>query len=224
MEPTQSSMNTGSRVKQYDRPVTGYNDVEGMDKLVQREDIDQDRLLDQNSIDQVAKESGSTQGSTQSVTGLDTEPMDIMVQREDIDNNLQDRTDISRHSAAEMKNAMNQQQQSSRQQPSSQQSKGQQSMGQQPSDEMSRFRADLDDLVARIPGLSEMDLNAAKEKLLNSITSYKQTAMNYASEARQQLNQRVEATGQYVKEKPMQSIGIAAGVGFLLGLLASRRS
>jgi len=219
MEPTQSSMDTGSRVKQYDRPVTGYNDVEGMDKLVQREDIDQDRLLDQNSIDQVARDAKSTQGKTQSATGLDTEPMDIMVQREDIDNNLQDRTDIPRHSAAEMKNAMNRQQQSSEQQ-----SKGRQSMGQQPSDEMSRFRADLDDLVARIPGLSEMDLNTAKEKLLNSITSYRQTAMNYASEARQQLNQRVEATGQYVKEKPMQSIGIAAGVGFLLGLLASRRS
>lgn len=88
---------------------------------------------------------------------------------------------------------------------------------------MSKFRADLDDFISRIPGLSDMDLNAAKEKLLSGISSSRQSAMNYASEARQQINQRVEATGEYVKEKPMQSVGIAAGVGFLLGLLVSRR-
>lgn len=33
----------------------------------------------------------------------------------------------------------------------------------------------------------------------------------------------VEATEQYVHQHPLQSVGIAAGVGFLLGLLVSRR-
>lgn len=150
-------------------------------------------------------------GSGQSRTGVpDTEPMDVMVQREDIGDTLKDRTDIPRQT------------QSGSQQESMGGSR-QQALAGGGRDEMSKFRADLDDFVSRIPGLSDIDLNATKEKLLSSISSSRQTAMNYASEARQQINQRVEATGEYVKEKPMQSVGIAAGVGFLLGLLVSRR-
>lgn len=40
---------------------------------------------------------------------------------------------------------------------------------------------------------------------------------------RERSQAAVDATEVYVGEHPWQSIGIAAGVGFLLGLLVSRR-
>lgn len=193
----------------------GSGGDENMEIKAQREDIDSIEQLDQSNR-QIRNEMARDQQAARS--GADSEPMDVMVQREDIDDNLRDRTDIPRQSQSDMQRSMGGRQQSMG---GRQQSGGRgQMMGEQ---EMSKFRADLDDFIARIPGMSGMDLNAAKEKLLSSLTSSRETAMQYASEARQQLNQRVEATGEYVKEKPMQSLGMAAGVGFLLGLLVSRR-
>ena len=42
-------------------------------------------------------------------------------------------------------------------------------------------------------------------------------------EALQRARQVADATEEYVRENPWQSIGIAAGVGLLVGLLLSRR-
>jgi ElaB/YqjD/DUF883 family membrane-anchored ribosome-binding protein len=42
-------------------------------------------------------------------------------------------------------------------------------------------------------------------------------------EALQQARQAADATEQYVRENPWQSLGVAAGVGLLVGLLLSRR-
>jgi ElaB/YqjD/DUF883 family membrane-anchored ribosome-binding protein len=193
MEPTQASTKPGTRLNDRTASYPIPNQSGGPGSDMSDEDM---ALLSEREA--LAK------GGRPRTGALDTEPMDVMVQREDIEDNLRDRDDIQRQS------------QSSRQQTMG-------SGGQSRSDEMSKFRADLDDFVARIPGLSDIDLNAAKDKLMETLASSRQSAMNYASEARQQINQKVEATGEYVKEKPMQSIGIAAGVGFLLGLLVSRR-
>jgi ElaB/YqjD/DUF883 family membrane-anchored ribosome-binding protein len=38
-----------------------------------------------------------------------------------------------------------------------------------------------------------------------------------------QVKQATQATGDYVRENPWKSIGIASGVGLLIGLLISRR-
>jgi ElaB/YqjD/DUF883 family membrane-anchored ribosome-binding protein len=42
-------------------------------------------------------------------------------------------------------------------------------------------------------------------------------------EALQRAREVADATEEYVRENPWQSVGIAAGVGLLLGLLLSRR-
>ena len=42
-------------------------------------------------------------------------------------------------------------------------------------------------------------------------------------EAMQRAREVADATEEYVKENPWQSVGIAAGVGLLVGLLLSRR-
>ncbi len=90
------------------------------------------------------------------------------------------------------------------------------------SDEMLKLKADLDDLIARLPSLSDIDLNAAKEKLLQQVAVAREATNQATASAREKLNQGVEVAGGYVKEKPLQSVAVAAGVGILIGMLIAR--
>lgn len=91
------------------------------------------------------------------------------------------------------------------------------------SSEMSNLRADLDDFIARMPSLSEVDLDEAKEKLMAKMVSAKEVAKNVAADARKHFNDGVDCSRGYVKEHPLEAVGYAAAIGFLLGLLISRR-
>ncbi|HEV7930194.1 MAG TPA: DUF883 family protein [Nitrosospira sp.] len=91
------------------------------------------------------------------------------------------------------------------------------------SDELAKLRADLDDLISRLPSLSDMDLEKAKDNLIQKIAETKETARDVAREAREQLDHGIECTRDYVKERPLQSVGYAAAIGFLVGLLTARR-
>ncbi|MES2104785.1 MAG: DUF883 domain-containing protein [Pseudomonadota bacterium] len=90
------------------------------------------------------------------------------------------------------------------------------------SDEMLKLKADLDDLIARLPSLSDIDLNAAKEKLLQQVAVAREATNQATASAREKLNQGAEVAGEYVKEKPLQSVAVAAGVGILIGMLIAR--
>ncbi|PTR13465.1 MULTISPECIES: YqjD family protein [unclassified Nitrosospira] len=91
------------------------------------------------------------------------------------------------------------------------------------SDELANLRADLDDLISRIPSLSDIDLEKAKDNLIQKIAETKETARDVAHEAREQLDHGIECTRDYVKERPLQSVGYAAAIGLLVGLLTARR-
>lgn len=90
-------------------------------------------------------------------------------------------------------------------------------------EEMTSLRADLDDMTSRISSLSESELVAAKEKILAKIESTKVAAKGIASEVTHQIHHGVDVTTDYVKERPLQSVAVAAGIGILLGMLISRR-
>jgi ElaB/YqjD/DUF883 family membrane-anchored ribosome-binding protein len=74
-------------------------------------------------------------------------------------------------------------------------------------------------LRAGVEDLSERGA-AAKEKLA--------AALEVAKETQRRLQQKAvagaKAADTFIRDKPYQAIGIAFGVGMLLGLLASRRS
>jgi ElaB/YqjD/DUF883 family membrane-anchored ribosome-binding protein len=91
------------------------------------------------------------------------------------------------------------------------------------SEELSNLRADLDDLISRIPSLSDIDLEEAKEKLMDKIASTREAARGMADDARQQFDEGVECSRHYVQEHPLQSVGYGAAIGFLVGLLITRR-
>lgn len=90
-------------------------------------------------------------------------------------------------------------------------------------EEMTSLRADLDDMTSRLSNFSESELVAAKEKILAKIESTKVAAKGIAADVTQQINHGVGVTTDYVKERPLQSVAVAAGIGILLGMLISRR-
>jgi ElaB/YqjD/DUF883 family membrane-anchored ribosome-binding protein len=96
-------------------------------------------------------------------------------------------------------------------------------VGEVASDELANLRADLDDLISRLPSLSDIDLEKAKDNLIQKIAETKESARDVAHEAREQLDHGIECTRDYVKERPLQSMGYAAAIGFLVGLLTARR-
>lgn len=89
--------------------------------------------------------------------------------------------------------------------------------------EMAILRADLDSLISRISSMTEHELAAAKEKLLAKVESTKVAARGVAADVSQQLHHGVDVTTDYVKERPLQSVAVAAGVGVLVGMLIARR-
>ena len=91
------------------------------------------------------------------------------------------------------------------------------------SEELTNLKADLDDLIARIPTLSDVDLEEAKEKLLAKVAATRESARSVAENAREQFGHGVECSKEYVKDRPLQSVGYAAAIGFLVGLLMTRR-
>ena len=91
------------------------------------------------------------------------------------------------------------------------------------SEELSNLRADLDDLISRIPNLSDIDLEEAKAKLMDKIAATREAARDMADDARQQFDEGVECSRHYVQEHPLQSVGYGAAIGFLVGLLITRR-
>lgn len=90
-------------------------------------------------------------------------------------------------------------------------------------EEVTSLRTDLDDLVSRVSSLSEFELIAAKEKLLAKIETTKAAAKGVSADVSRRFNRGVANTTDYVVERPLQSVAVAAGIGILMGMLISRR-
>lgn len=89
--------------------------------------------------------------------------------------------------------------------------------------EVTGLRADLDNLLANLSSYSELELIAAKENILAKVEATKVAARGVTADVSQQFNRGVDVTTDYVKERPLQSVGIAAAIGVLVGMLISRR-
>ncbi|OGB27014.1 MAG: hypothetical protein A3I66_22275 [Burkholderiales bacterium RIFCSPLOWO2_02_FULL_57_36] len=89
--------------------------------------------------------------------------------------------------------------------------------------ELSNLKRDLDDLMSRATSMSDMDLNAARNLLMEKYSSMQQSVKGIASEAGKQFSHGADLTSDYVKERPLQSVAIATGIGLLLGAILRRR-
>lgn len=92
------------------------------------------------------------------------------------------------------------------------------------SGEIKNLIADVEDLMARIADLKDADVVRVRGKVQRAVDAAKQSLAEGAGSIRRQAQDLASAADDYVRESPWQAIGIAALVGAVVGILATRRS
>lgn len=83
--------------------------------------------------------------------------------------------------------------------------------------------SDTEKLLEHTATLAGDQADDLREQIHESLLKARETLQLTEESLRQRGKAAVVATEDYVQSNPWQSVGIAAGVGFLLGLLATRR-
>jgi ElaB/YqjD/DUF883 family membrane-anchored ribosome-binding protein len=82
---------------------------------------------------------------------------------------------------------------------------------------------DTEKLLEHTATLAGDQADELRSQIQDSLLRARETLKLTEDSMRERGQAAVEATEEYVQANPWQSIGIAAGVGFLIGLLATRR-
>jgi ElaB/YqjD/DUF883 family membrane-anchored ribosome-binding protein len=91
---------------------------------------------------------------------------------------------------------------------------------------LSDLQAALEDTESALNDLAEEGGNLSKgmrDKISANLQDLKQKLLETEKMVAEKAKVAAKATDEYVHENPWQSIGVAAGIGFLVGLLVSRR-
>ncbi|MGZ0783945.1 DUF883 domain-containing protein [Pseudomonas sp. TKO26] len=91
---------------------------------------------------------------------------------------------------------------------------------------MADFQAlvsDTERLLEHTATLAGDQADELREQIHDSLLKARETLQLTEESLRQRGQAAVTAAEDYVQSNPWQSVGIAAGVGFLIGLLATRR-
>jgi len=64
---------------------------------------------------------------------------------------------------------------------------------------------------------------AARERIIDTLSDVKQRLVQVEQALGAKVKEVARATDDYVHEHPWQTVGVAAGIGFLIGMLISRR-
>jgi ElaB/YqjD/DUF883 family membrane-anchored ribosome-binding protein len=90
--------------------------------------------------------------------------------------------------------------------------------------EIKSLIADVEDLVARIADLKDADVARMRNKVLRAVEGAKESLAEGADTLRRQAQRAATTADDYVHDSPWQAVGIAALVGAVVGILATRRS
>lgn len=82
---------------------------------------------------------------------------------------------------------------------------------------------DTERLLEHTASLAGDQADELRTQIHESLAKARETLQLTEASLRDRSQAAVEATEAYVQAKPWQSIGIAAGIGFIVGLLATRR-
>jgi ElaB/YqjD/DUF883 family membrane-anchored ribosome-binding protein len=83
--------------------------------------------------------------------------------------------------------------------------------------------SDTEELLKLTAGQAGEKLAAVRDKVQKGLEQAKVKLVVLEGKAVEQTKAAARATDTYVHDNPWKSVGIAAGVGFLLGLLIGRR-
>jgi ElaB/YqjD/DUF883 family membrane-anchored ribosome-binding protein len=92
------------------------------------------------------------------------------------------------------------------------------------SSEIRNLIADVEDLMARIADLKDADVVRMRSKVQRAVDATKQSLADGAETIRQHAQDVASTADDYVRDSPWQAVGIAALVGAVVGILATRRS
>jgi len=92
------------------------------------------------------------------------------------------------------------------------------------SSEIKNLIADVEDLMARIADLKDADVVRVRSKVQRAVDATKQSLQEGADTIRQHAQGIATTADDFVRDSPWQAVGIAALVGAVVGILATRRS
>jgi ElaB/YqjD/DUF883 family membrane-anchored ribosome-binding protein len=90
--------------------------------------------------------------------------------------------------------------------------------------EIQNLIADVEDLVARIADLKDADVARVRSRVLRAVGAAKELLAENADNLRRQAQRAATTADDFVHDSPWQAVGIAALVGAVVGILATRRS
>ena len=90
--------------------------------------------------------------------------------------------------------------------------------------EIKSLIADVEDLMARIADLKDADVTRVRNKVQRAVDATKQSLADGADVIRQHAQNAASTADDFVRDSPWQAVGIAALVGAVVGILATRRS
>ncbi len=89
--------------------------------------------------------------------------------------------------------------------------------------DLANVMRDAEALMKASAGHGGEKVDEARNRILESLESAKRRLLEVERSAVRHGDEAVAATEKYVKSNPWQSVGIAAGVGLILGVLLARR-
>jgi ElaB/YqjD/DUF883 family membrane-anchored ribosome-binding protein len=90
--------------------------------------------------------------------------------------------------------------------------------------EIKNLIADVEDLMARIADLKDADVARVRSKVQRAVEATKQSLAESADTLRQRAQRVAGSADDYVRDSPWQAVGVAALIGAVVGILATRRS
>jgi ElaB/YqjD/DUF883 family membrane-anchored ribosome-binding protein len=92
------------------------------------------------------------------------------------------------------------------------------------SSEIKNLIADVEELMARISDLKDADVERVRGKVQRAVDSAKQSVADSTVNLRRRAQRAAGTADDYVRASPWQAVGVAALVGAVVGILATRRS
>lgn len=90
-------------------------------------------------------------------------------------------------------------------------------------EEVQNLIADVEDLIDRVGDAADPEIRRLRSKVAAALATTKKSIAEGVEQVQGQAKQAIDASDQYVRNRPWEAIGIAALAGLAVGFLVARR-